>query len=241
MFILRASLTVLVVAVAATFGIAEDKKLAVDPSGTWRWDFEVNGDTIKNVLKLEASPEGKVTGTLSARDRMMEVTDGQIKDGKLSFQIKAEAPRSFKVLFDGKVDGDKVDGKADASSDQGSLELPWTAKRSVEQVDVVGTWKLKITLPNDQLLQPIMTIVLKEGKMAGTYLAEDGKSIELKKLDIKDNQIQFEFDTVFDGSDLHVAYKGRPYGSKLKGTLKYTLNGDTGELDFSGAMQAEKK
>ena len=46
---------------------------------------------------------------------------------------------------------------------------------------------------------------------------------------------------MFEGSDLHVAYRGRPYGTKLKGTLKFTLNGDTGELDYSGAMQAEKK
>ena len=241
MFVLRASLSVLVITSAVTLGFAEDKRYSVDPSGTWRWDFEINGNTIKNVLKLEASPDGKVTGTLSARDKTMEVREGQIKDGKLSFQIKEETPRSFKILFDGKVDGDKVEGKADASSEQGSIEIPWTAKRSVELADVVGAWKLKITLPNELLLQPIMTITLKEGKMTGTYLSEDGKLNELKKLEIKDNQLQFELDTVFEGSDLHVAYRGRPYGSKLKGMLKYPLNGDTGDLDYSGVLQPEKK
>lgn len=241
MLIYRATLCLLVLSAMATLGLAEDKKLVVDPSGTWRWDFDANGETIKNVLKLEASADGKVTGSLSARDMKMEVMDGQIKDGKLSFQIKMETPRSFKILFDGKVDGDKVDGKADASSDQGAIELPWTAKRSVEQADVVGAWKLKITLPNDQLLQPTMTIALKEGKLAGTYLAEDGKSIELKKLEVKDNQLQCELDTVYEGADLHVVYKGRPYGSKLKGMLKYTVNSDSGELDYTGVLQPEKK
>ena len=86
-----------------------------------------------------------------------------------------------------------------------------------------------------------MTIALKEGKMTGTYLSEDGKLNELKKFEIKDNQLQFELDTVFVGSDLHVAYRGRPYGSKLKGMLKYTLNGDIGDLDYSGVLQPEKK
>ncbi|HUP81923.1 MAG TPA: hypothetical protein VM260_25450, partial [Pirellula sp.] len=69
MRVIRAFVTVLVFATIATLGFAEDKKLAVDPSGTWRWDFEFNGDAIKNVLKLNSATDGKVTGTLSARDR----------------------------------------------------------------------------------------------------------------------------------------------------------------------------
>ncbi len=241
MLVCRTMLCLLVLSASATLVLAEDKKLAVDPSGTWRWDYDANGEVIKNVLKLEASADGKVSGSLSARDMKMEVIDGLIKDGKLSFQVKMETPRSFKILFDGRVDGDKVEGKADASSEQRAIELPWAAKRSVEQTDVAGAWKLKITLPNDQLLQPIVTIAIKEGKLGGTYLAEDGKSIELKKLEVKDNQLQFELDTIYEGADLHVAYKGRPYGSKLKGMLKYTVNGDSGELDYTGVMQSDKK
>jgi len=241
MLVTRALLSFLAITAVSSFTFAQEKKVAVDPSGTWRWDFDTNGETIKNVLKLEAASDGKVTGTLSARDMKMDVIDGQIKDGKLSFQIKMETPRSFKILFEGKVDGDKVDGKADASSEQGAIELPWTAKRSVESSDVVGVWKLKVTLPDDRVLQPLLTVSLKDNKLEATMRSEDGMSIDAKKVEIKDNQLRFEVDTKYEGADLHVVYRGRPYGSKLKGTLEYTTDGDSGELDFAGVLQPEKK
>ncbi len=241
MLVMRTLLGFLVITVAATLGFAQDKKVAIDPSGTWRWDFDANGDIIKNVLKLEVVSDGKVTGSLSARDMKMDVIDGQIKDGKLSFQIKAETPRSFKLLFDGKVDGDKVEGKVDASSDQGAIELPWTAKRSVEPSDVVGAWKLKVTLPDNQVLKPLLTVSLKDKKLAATMLSEDGKSVDAKKLEIKDNQLYFEIDTQYEGNDLHVVYRGRPYGSKLKGKLEYTVDGNSGELEYDAILQPEKK
>ena len=241
MTVIRTFVSVLVFATIATLGFAEDKKLAVDPSGTWRWDFEFNGDTIKNVLKLNTTPNGKVTGTLSARERSMEVTEGQITDGKLSFLVKAETPRAFTLAFKGKVDGDKVDGEASAKTDEGSREFPWTAKRSVESSDVVGAWKLKITLPSDQILQPLLTVALKDQKLTASYLSDDGKTIEAKQLEIKDNQLQFEIDTEHDSAKLHVAFKGRPYGSKIMGKLKYTVNSDSGELDYTGSLQPDKK
>lgn len=245
MKVMQFFLSVIVLAAISTLGFGTDKNLtgeslAVDPSGTWRWDFEMNGNAIKNVLKLEATADGKVTGTLSARDMKMEVLEGQIKDGKLSFNIKADTPRSFKIVFDGKIDGDKVEGTAEAKSDDGSRDFPWTAKRSVEPSDVVGAWKLKITLPNDQTLQPMLTFAMKDDKLTATFTSDDGKVVEVKQLEIKENQLQFEMDTVYEGADLHVEYKGRPYGARLKGKIKYTLNNDSGELEYTGAMQPDK-
>ena len=241
MKVIRTFASVLILTAIATLCFAEDKKLAVDPSGTWRWDFEINGETIKNVLKLDAASDGKVTGTLSARDMKMEVTEGQIADGKLSFLVKADSPRAFKIVFTGKVDGDKVEGEASAKSDEGSREFPWTAKRGVESSDVIGAWKLKIALPNGSTLEPLVTIAIKDQQLTANYQSEAGKTLEAKRLEIKDNQLQFEIDTVFDNANLHVAFKGRPYGSKVKGTLKYTLNSDSGELEYTGALQPDKK
>ncbi len=246
MNVMQYFLSVFVLVATGTLSFANDKSLTaesltVDPSGTWRWDFEMNGNAIKNVLKLEASPDGKVTGSLSAREMKMEVMEGQIKDGKLSFNVKADTPRSFKIVFDGKIDGDNLEGTAEAKSDDGSRDFPWTAKRSVEPSDVVGAWKLKISLPNDQTIQPILTFAMKDDKLKATYTADDGKMLEVKQLVIKDSQLQFEMDTVYEGADLHVEYKGRPYGSKLKGKIKYTINSDSGELDYTGALQPEKK
>ena len=239
---LRALLCFCLLAAAAHVCLAQDKKASVDPSGTWRWDFDTNnGEVIKNVLKLVANADGKVTGSLSARDMKMEVIDGKIKDGKLSFQINVEMPNKFKLLFEGKLDGDKVEGKVDASSDQGQVELPWAAKRSVEPSDVIGVWKLNITVPDGQVLQPLLTVSLKDGKLEATMKSEDGKTEQVKKLELKDNLLRFEVDSQYQGNDLHVAYKTRAHGSKLKGMLEYTVDNNSGEIEFTGVLQPEKK
>ena len=87
----------------------------------------------------------------------------------------------------------------------------------------------------------MLTFAMKDDKLTATFTSDDGKMLEVKGLEIKDNQLQFEMDTVYEGADLHVEYKGRPYGSNIKGNIKYTVNNDSGELEYIGAMQPEKK
>jgi hypothetical protein len=58
-------------------------------------------------------------------------------------------------------------------------------------------------------------------------------------LKLKDNHLYFEIDADYQGSPLHVEFKGRPYGAKLQGTLEYSLNGDSGEIDFTGMRKKD--
>ncbi len=229
----------LLVSLSATLASAQEKGSS-DPSGTWRWDLEMNGNTINNVLKLQADKDGKVTGTLAARDMTLDVKDGKFKDGQLTFQIVAELQQTVKIDFDGKLDGDKLLGDITFNANGEKRETTWDAKRSVDASDLVGAWDLKIETPDGQTLKPVLN-VSQNGKDLTAKYEYDGKQIEAKELQIKDNHVLFEIDMDFNGSPLHVEFKGRPYGSKLTGSLEYSVNGDSGTLEFSGARQTAKK
>lgn len=218
--------------------VAQEKRS--DPSGTWRWDLDMGGQTIKNELKLEADKDGNLTGTLSANDRNLKVEEGRIEGKEISFVVNLKLERDIAVQFKGKQDGDAIQGKLVAKSDEGSRDFPWDAMRSVEVSDVLGAWELRIETPDGQTLKPVLTLAKTDGKLTGTYASPDGKTVEAKELELKNNHLQFQIDSDYEGAKLHVEFKGRPYGSKLKGNLEYSVNGDSGELDFSGTRKADK-
>ncbi len=224
---------------ALTLSAAAQEKRA-DPTGTWRWDLDMGGQTIKNELKLESDKDGKLTGTLSANGNNPKVEEGKIDGKEISFVINLKLERDIAVHFKGKQDGDAIQGTFMAKSDEGEREFPWDAKRSVEATDVVGAWELRIETPDGQSLKPVLTLAKTGGKLTGTYLGPDGKTIEAKELEIKNNHLLFKIDSELEGAKLHVEFKGRPYGSQLKGTLEYSVNGDSGEIDFTGTRKADK-
>lgn len=218
--------------------VAQEKQ--VDPSGSWRWDFDLDGQTIKNELKLEVDKDGRLTGSLTAHDRNLKVEEGEIDLNEISFVINLKLERDIAVHFRGKQVGDTIQGKMAAKSNDGSRDFPWDAKRSVEASDVLGAWELRIETPNGQTLKPVLTLAKTNGKLTGSYLGPNGKTIEAKELELKDNHLQFQIDSEYEGAKLHVDFKGRPYGSKLKGKLQYSVDGDSGEIDFNGTRKADK-
>ncbi len=216
---------------------AQEKK--ADPSGTWRWEIDLDGNVIKNVLKLEADKDGKLTGTLEAMEQKLKVEDGQVDGDKVSFTVTVELEQTVKVSFNGKQAGDALQGDISAKTDEGNREFAWDAKRSVDAADVVGAWELKIETPDGNTLKPVLTVSKSGDELTGSY-ENDGKKLEAKKLMVKDNHVTFEIDAEYQGGQLHVEFRGRPYGAKLKGTLEYSINGDSGELDFTGIRKSTK-
>ncbi|MEZ6035683.1 MAG: hypothetical protein R3C17_21510 [Planctomycetaceae bacterium] len=217
---------------------AADNKAMPDPSGTWRWNFDINGNTIDNVLKVNADKDGKLTGILEARGLKMDVREGKVTGDEVSFQIEAQLDQKITVLFLGKIAGDRISGNFTAKVDGEAREFEWTATRSVQAADVVGAWQLHIVTPDGETLQPVLTIAEKDKVLNATY-ALNGKTIDVSKFRLKDNQLTFEVDSEYQGSPLHVNYKVRPLGAKMKGSLEYSVDGDSGQLDFTG-MRKEK-
>jgi hypothetical protein len=135
---------------------AGEKKPMSDPSGTWRWNFEINGNTIDNVLKVNTDKDGKLTGALEAHGLKMDVQEGKVTGDEVSFQIEAQLDQKITVRFLGKIEGDKINGNLTAKGDGEAREFPWTAtrlrwtrNRSGRQCSVVDNGPLKIVAMAD--------------------------------------------------------------------------------------------
>ncbi len=239
------SLSLVVAALLFTIHVSaaeEAKKAAVDPSGTWRWEHDEGGETVKDVLKLNYDGK-KLTGTFQGRRGPIEIVDAKIEEDKLTFGFSVEYDeRTLKIKFAGIVKADKVDGTVTISSSEGSQDFPWTAQRSLHAIDVVGTWKLAIELPDGNVLTPQLKLKLDDEKkeLAGEYTS-DNAELEVSEIKVKDDKLFFNIRGDFDGATLTATYKVQPRGDKLAGEVEYDFNGQTGELEVKGKREAEKK
>ena len=109
--------------------LADDKP---NPTGTWKWSVDRNGQTFDLTLKLKLD-DGKLTGTLARGDQETKIEDGKFKDGEVSFTVTNER-NGQKVTrkYNGKVSGDTIKGKIESERNGETVSRDWDAKRSKE-------------------------------------------------------------------------------------------------------------
>ena len=241
----RATFAVCVFLVASSFAFAQGEKKAkeVDPSGTWRWEYDMQGETIKDWLVLQKQKDGKVTGKLhsSSREEPLDIK-AKIEGDKLTMETSAEFNGTLvDLVFSGKIKGDELDGEVVADAEGQTFEFPWTPERSVKLDDVLGTWDLVIETPESDLEAKF--VVSKEGdkEFKGVHSGDGIGDVPAKDLKVKKNKLAYTIETEFDGGDLVATLSGRPYGNTIKGMVDVDLNGETYELPFAGKRRVEKK
>ncbi len=227
---------------------AQEGSAKLDPSGTWRWEYDLDGTNFKDLVRLDfgvaskGSADKELKGTYeSSSGRKIAIENGKVDGSKISFQLKITYQgMDVKLEFEGTVKDDSLNGNVHASTNEGSRDLPWTATRTVEAEDVIGTWKMRIDAGGN-VLEPEIVISKEGEKLKGKY--KSGTEIELDGIEVKviKNELKFLVDTSYQGTKIKADYRGRPYGNKVRGTIDYDLGGNAGTIDFSGSRSAESK
>ncbi|MBX3423240.1 MAG: hypothetical protein KF752_16910 [Pirellulaceae bacterium] len=240
---LTSLLALLLVGMAVTNAAAQGTSKKIDPSGTWRFEYDLQGQIVEDSLRLQLGKEGALTGTYKGRsDEPVEIAGGKIDGEQIVVDMEIEVQGlAIKVKFDGKIKDDSIDGVVIATTPEGDMEFDWVAKRSVQAEDVVGLWELEIDA-GDTVLEPTVEIKLDGTELKGLYKdADTGLESELKEVKIEDNVLKFSISGEFQGNEIKAAFSGRPYGSKLSGSVEYDLSGQTGEIGFEGQLTTPKK
>lgn len=103
-----------------TMARAEDKANA---TGTWKWSRKSqDGQEVEITATLKQEGE-KLTGKIANPMGELEISDGKVKDGALSFKIDFNGNE---VKFTGKVMGDEIKGKVTFGEGQ---SRDWNPKR----------------------------------------------------------------------------------------------------------------
>ena len=125
----RLGLAAVVLAFVGLTGVAraDDKP---NPTGTWKWKVEINGQEREFTLKLKLDGD-KLTGAMIGRDgNETAIQEAKYKDGEVSFKVERERNgNKFTIKYTGKVSGDTLKGKAEFERDGQTRSRDWEAKR----------------------------------------------------------------------------------------------------------------
>jgi hypothetical protein len=210
-----------------------------DPTGTWVWSRELEGQTNRSVLKL-TNKDGKVTGTYRRSGQTVPISNGKFEKGEVSFEAEGKFnDQKIRAKFHGKLSKDEINGDIDIVIDDNSLPLPWTAKRGTDHEDVLGTWKLKLEGPNGDPIDSTLKVSADGEILKGTYAGRFGEH-PAKELKFDGAQLNWTVEAERDGNKFKGVYNAKLDGNALKGTLEYDLGGNTGAIDFTGERSQVK-
>jgi len=105
---------------------------AGDPTGTWTWSVQRNGQSRTSTLTL-ALKDGTLTASLSGRNGDTAIGDATFKDDAIAFTVEREFNgNKFVAKYSGKLDGDTIKGSIELPGRDGGdpQTVNWTATRS---------------------------------------------------------------------------------------------------------------
>lgn len=235
------------VAVAQETAPATQAKPAkrVDPSGTWRFEVDVDGQVTDHALELQLGKDGEVSGIYkSPLGEAVDIKSGKVDGDQLVVDLEIEYQGTpLAVKLDGKAKDDDIDGDIVVTTPEGDFSFAWVAKRSVKAEDVVGSWELEIDAV-ETILEPIVEIKLDGKELKGTYKDPDsGTDVVTENLRVENNVLKFTIKSDFQGAPLVANFEGRPYGSKIRGSIEYDIadGQQVGNVDFEGVRKSPKK
>jgi hypothetical protein len=210
------------------------RRIQIDPSGTWRREYDWNDARVKEVIRLNQTADGKIAGTLSYNDEALEIKDAALKDDELSFSVSGDYQgNAWTTRYTGTITGDEIKGTGVLQFGLESWDFEWTPQRSVQLDDVIGMWKIRIEPEDGDVLEPTLKISKEGEAYKGDYKSMQGYDLDVKDLRIEKNTLKFTLSGEYDGNPFKVEYQGRPYGDKISGSLDYDFGSYAGQAEFS--------
>jgi hypothetical protein len=110
-----------------------------------------------------------------------------------------------------------------------------SAQRTLQKVDVSGTWKWMMQRPNGGGREVTLTLIQDGDKLTGT-LSGMGGDTDIEEGSVADGNITFKITRSRGGDDIVTTYTGRLEGDVIKGKAATQMGGQTRPRDW----QAER-
>jgi hypothetical protein len=124
------------------FAAAADEKKADakkgDPTGTWKWEVDRQGQKVAMTLTLKLDGD-KLTGEMPGRQgAATKIEDGKFKDGEVSFTVtRMMGDNKIVTKYTGKVDGDvlKLTAETERNGEKTKREIEAKREKAEEKKD----------------------------------------------------------------------------------------------------------
>jgi hypothetical protein len=128
-----AALGLKLMAMAALLGFVAANARADDKAnatGTWKWNRKTPDGQEQEISATLKQDGEKLTGAVASPLGEVEIQDGKVKDGHVSFRISFDAGgNQVTAKFSGKLDGDKIKGKVEITGGDNNRTVDWEPKR----------------------------------------------------------------------------------------------------------------
>ncbi len=222
----------------------EEVKFTFDPSGTWKWEDDFLGNKIASTLRLNWS-DNLLTGTHQATlgdpelDKPTTLAGGEVDGDKLTFAVRRILNSSeLTVVYTGRLQGDMVEGTAEVRYAGDVTPFDWSARRVVEQTDLLGRWKLKYE-GRSGVAESTFTLKETDGALQGTYESSFAGETPISEIKLRENELTFAVAIEFDGRKFTTRIKAEPRGDKISGVMVTEFGSRTFERRFVGSRVAE--
>jgi hypothetical protein len=169
----------------------------------------------------------------------MAIEEGRIEGTEFSFQFKlVTESREIPVAFRGRVVDGRIRGKIAIRVDGEQHTYDWEPKRSLDEIDVLGTWRLAIPLPTGEVFRPSLLIEASEGGRRASLQWSDGLSLPAE-IQIEGLKLIVRVRSNGTGPPLGGSFviEGIPRGTMLNGTLAYEVSGKNGIVALDGNLE----
>jgi len=152
---------------------------------------------------------GDMTGRYELFGGEIPIKDLKLEGDQVSFKVEMGfGDQTFEIEFKGKLDGKTLKGQI--VTPNGTNEL--TGKKIEPASALVGTWELTSESPQGTRTS---TLKIKED-MTGTYTARDSDT-PITDLKVEGEEVAFKVMRKFGEQEVQMEFKGRLYGTTLKG------------------------
>jgi hypothetical protein len=101
-----------------------------DVAGMWHWSMPTPTGEQRYTLRLQQRFQ-QIDGTLSADGAEVPIADATLTGDQLRFSAATAAPdRQVTMAFDGRVNGNTMQGRMEARGGTSAGQHPWTAHRN---------------------------------------------------------------------------------------------------------------
>ncbi len=150
----------------------------MDPSGEWILKMRgPNDQEVEMPMTLKAGG-GKLGGRVArGPGRWLEISDGRIQGGQLSFSIKRDRDQNSPMVYkmEAKLAGDSLEGTATTEMDGAPITVKWAAQKTKTnqpapapaEFDPTGEWILKMAAPSSHEVDLAMSLKAEGGKLTG--------------------------------------------------------------------------
>ncbi|GAB5404981.1 MAG: hypothetical protein Aurels2KO_32120 [Aureliella sp.] len=213
-----------------------------DVAGEWQIEFDAPDGVTYSPALVVKEKSGKLSGIMKSEEGEIEIEKIELKDHAFTFAYTvdyqgAELDLKYKCM----PRGHKIGGVIEYSVDGNEGEMEFEGNRNVlekQLLALVGTWKCSTIGPDGVEREPVLTTMVKDGKLVGT-LKSDEIDLEIKEIKLEDGQAVFPFSMEAEAQTITLVWKCKADGDKLVGTIDFDLGNEQGTIDVDGKRQAD--